>query len=486
MGAPAVPPLLALLDHDGADQRQVRRGDPRLDWAARSRGAAGGGAGRRRRQRPRGRGRGFGPVGGDEAASALELALDGRTRSCASRRWTRSRGWGGHRLCRCWWRSWRSPRSAARRTGGWAWWSPLGDRLVCRGSSMRSGGARVVLRRAGDAAQPGGARAPGGDREQGTDRAPAAGGRADRSAGRAGFGGAAVRTGAFWAVVALKDASLAGALAQVADDERLVTRSSPRSPSWGPRPGRPGGALPGLTAAARQAAGEALVQLASPSLVDRLTELLDVGESRISSCSRCARSARRRPWKPRARCSAPSPSPRSRWPARGRWSRSARASAARCSRTSRRWCAARPPRRRSSRSRGWGRGLAPRAQRSIRDADPPVRAATAEAVCEIAGEGSVDLVRLALADEVPEVRAAAARGLGRLADARAVRLLRLALAEETFVQAAGVDAAGDLGGTDLVPELRARRRARYSKGRRVRSGRSLAWARWPPRCWPPR
>lgn len=459
IGEPAIPALLALLEHDGADQRKfaaeilggigsraaeraliaaLEDVDPNVQVAAAE---------------------ALGRVGAEEAASALEGVLE---RPDALLRLSVMEALA---------QLGRAPplpvlvalleepkvRRAAYRSLGLVA-HPSAVDLICRGIVHE---VRAVREASFAALAVQRARAQAASRAEIDNKVRIALRRAPdvRSLLESALGGddPRVRTGAVWAAAAYKDPGLAAALAEVAEDERLVQEVIPALLQLGAAAG-PAllEVLPTLNGTARQAAGEALVQLATPSLAQRLGALLDSGEPdlelvAVRALGRC-QSLDAAPLLLRA-LTAPSLAVAS---ARAlvALGQSFRGQVLENLRRVVRGQAT--PAAILALARVGEEASLPELRASIRDLDPSVRAATAEAASEIGGEGSLELARLALADEVPQVRAAAARGLGKLNDARAFMLLRLALADEdASVQAEAVEAAGDLGGTGLVPELRA-------------------------------
>lgn len=103
-----------------------------------------------------------------------------------------------------------------------------------------------------------------------------------------------------------------------------------------------------------------------------------------------------------------------------------------------------------------GRAADKHLQLTLKDPDPSVRAASAEAASAVGGEESLELLRLALTDEESPVRAAAARALGRLEGAAAEPLLMMALSDdEASVQGAAIEAVADAQLTSLSPKVAA-------------------------------
>lgn len=458
MGEAALPALLALLEHDGADQRRFAA---EILGVVGSPGAEAGLVAALEDVDPNVRvaaAEALGRVGGDEAASALELVLeqpDALLRLSAMDALARLGRAPPLPVLVALLEEPKVRRAAYRGLGLVA--HPSAVDLVCRGivhevrAVRESSFAALAMQRA---------RADATHRAEIETKVRIALRRVEDAKGliegALGSEDVAVRTGALWAAVALKEPGLAGALARVAEDERLVDEVIPALTQLGPGAGAPlVEALPSLNPVARQAVGEALGQLATPGLAEALGNLLDSGEAdleliAIRTLGRC-QSLEAAPTLLRA-LTAPSLAIAS---ARALVSlgQSFQGQVLENLRKVVRGQAT--PAAIFALARVGEEASLPELRRSIRDPDPQVRAATAEAACEVGGDGSLELARLALADEVPQVRAAAARGLGKLSDARAAKLLRLALADEDpAVQAEAVDAAGDLGGMDLVPELR--------------------------------
>lgn len=103
-----------------------------------------------------------------------------------------------------------------------------------------------------------------------------------------------------------------------------------------------------------------------------------------------------------------------------------------------------------------GTAALPTFRKLARAPDPLLRAAALEASMEVDPAVGLELARSALQDEAAPVRAAGARAVGRVGDASAGALLRPALQDEDIaVQLAAVEALGECGATDRIPELEA-------------------------------
>src|SRR5512140_2334501 len=99
-----------------------------------------------------------------------------------------------------------------------------------------------------------------------------------------------------------------------------------------------------------------------------------------------------------------------------------------------------------------GERVLPVLRRVLRDPEPRARAAAAEAA-SISGVDSLELLRIALADEAAEVRAAAARSRADVG-AEGTELLRVARSDgDVEVRRAAVEAAGEVAGVELAGPL---------------------------------
>jgi HEAT repeat protein len=101
-----------------------------------------------------------------------------------------------------------------------------------------------------------------------------------------------------------------------------------------------------------------------------------------------------------------------------------------------------------------GAAALPVLRRLSRDFDPLMRAAALDAAMDVDPAVGLELARGALADETAPVRAAGARALGRVGDPSAGALLKRALQDEDIsVRLAAVEAVGECGAVDRVPDL---------------------------------
>ncbi|WP_224370813.1 HEAT repeat domain-containing protein [Hyalangium versicolor] len=101
-----------------------------------------------------------------------------------------------------------------------------------------------------------------------------------------------------------------------------------------------------------------------------------------------------------------------------------------------------------------GTAALPTFRKLARAADPFLRAAALDAAMDVDPAVGLELARGALADEAAPVRAAGARAIGRVGDASAGALLKRALQDEDIaVQLAAVDALGECGAADRAPDL---------------------------------
>jgi HEAT repeat protein len=97
---------------------------------------------------------------------------------------------------------------------------------------------------------------------------------------------------------------------------------------------------------------------------------------------------------------------------------------------------------------------APVLRKALKHPEPAVRAAAAEASSEAGTDISLELSRLGLSDEVATVRASAARALAKLCEPMAAGLIRIALGDEDAnVRRAAIEAAGCCGVDELTSEL---------------------------------
>jgi HEAT repeat protein len=103
-----------------------------------------------------------------------------------------------------------------------------------------------------------------------------------------------------------------------------------------------------------------------------------------------------------------------------------------------------------------GTDALPTFRKLARATDPQLRAAALDAAMDVDPAVGLELARGALTDEAAPVRAAGARAVGRVGDVSAGTLLKPALQDEDIaVRLAAVDALGECGAVDRVPELEA-------------------------------
>lgn len=264
-----------------------------------------------------------------------------------------------------------------------------------------------------------------------------------------------IKAGALFAAGSLKDSQLAVPVAEAAQDDRLAKEVAWALPRLGSVAGRELlAALSSLSTSARTAAAEALVGMADASWTSELLALLDSGEVELQLLA--IRALGR---------SSSSEVAGALLPLLGDATLSLAVARALTSLGERfgqevipkldAAVNARPtPGGIFALARLGGAGALPTLKRTLRDPEPLVRAAAAEASSQVGQEECLELVRLALADEVPRVRAAAVRALSNLPGPGAAPLLRRALADEDeAVQAAAVEAAGESGAVELAADL---------------------------------
>ncbi len=266
-----------------------------------------------------------------------------------------------------------------------------------------------------------------------------------------------VRRGALFAARALHDPTLAPEVAEVAREGRLLLEVVQTLSMLGPGAGKELLSRMGsLSGPAISAAAEALVELSHPSLVEPLEALLSSGEPELVAAA--VRALGRSQSARAIELLTPVLDDAELAPAAARALVTLAETYRACVLASLEHAVAKRPTPATllALAKVGGSSALPALRRTVRDADPMLRAASAEAACEIGGEDSVELVRLALADESAPVRRAAAKGLGRLKAADAAPLFRVALADEdASVQLAAIEAAGDAGAVEVADLLTA-------------------------------
>jgi len=262
-----------------------------------------------------------------------------------------------------------------------------------------------------------------------------------------------VRAGALFLAGALRDVQLAVAVAEVASDDRLAREVRTVLLKLGAQAGRM--LLPelgNLSGPARAAAIEALGEMVEPSWIEPLVELAGSGEPELQLFA--------------LRALGRSQSERAVAPLLGFLDEPSLALAAAralvalagshpaevLSGIESTVAGAPTPAGILALARVGGAAALPTLRKALREPEPLVRAAAADAAALVGGEECLELARLALLDEVPRVRAAAARALGKLALPGSAVLLEHALSDEdAAVQAEAIEAAGECGATELVP-----------------------------------
>ncbi|MCP3057201.1 HEAT repeat domain-containing protein [Myxococcus sp. K38C18041901] len=265
----------------------------------------------------------------------------------------------------------------------------------------------------------------------------------------------AVRSGALLAVAAMGEASLAVRVAEVAREDRLLRDVLGTLGRLGSEGGRLLlAAMADLSAPARAAAAEALVDLVDPGSVTPLCALLEWAEDDLRGVVVRALGRTRAP-------EAASPlvdllrdpvTAGAATRALGVLAGSCRAAvlSALEDAVARRAT----PVAVTALGRVGGAPALPSLRALARDVDPRWRAAAVEVAGEVDGRVGRELARVALADEASPVRAAGARAMGRLGGTEAGALLRSALQDEdASVRRAAVEAVGESGAVDRVPEL---------------------------------
>ncbi|MBI3186157.1 MAG: HEAT repeat domain-containing protein [Myxococcales bacterium] len=263
------------------------------------------------------------------------------------------------------------------------------------------------------------------------------------------------KAGALLAVGALRDWTLAAAVAEAARDPRLAEEVVRTLEKLGGAGGRELlSKMASLSTPAQAAAAEALSALADPSLVEPLTALAASAEPELASAALLALGRSRAPaavevlvlhlgdpqLAPTASRALVALAETFRAPVL----EALLAEVERKPTPAGVWALARV---------GGGAAL-PILRRTSRDEDALLRAASADGAGEVGGEAGLELVRLALADEAAPVRRTAARALGRLGAAEAETLLRVALADEDgAVQATAIESAGTSGASSLAGQL---------------------------------
>ncbi|NTX16734.1 HEAT repeat domain-containing protein [Myxococcus sp. CA056] len=264
-----------------------------------------------------------------------------------------------------------------------------------------------------------------------------------------------VRAGALLAVAALGEASLAVPVAEAAREDRLLRDVLSTLGRLGAEGGRTLlAAMSDLSAPARAAAAEALVDLVDATSVTPLCALLEWAEDDlrgvvVRALGRTRSSEAAGPLVDLLRDSVTAGAATR---ALGVLAGSCRGAvlAALEDAVARRAT----PVAVAALGRVGGAPALPSLRKLARDVDPRWRAAAVEVAGEVDGGVGRELARAALADEAAPVRAAGARAMGRLGGTEAGALLRSALQdEESSVRRAAVEAVGESGAMDRVTEL---------------------------------
>ncbi|HSP79392.1 MAG TPA: HEAT repeat domain-containing protein, partial [Myxococcaceae bacterium] len=264
-----------------------------------------------------------------------------------------------------------------------------------------------------------------------------------------------LRAGALVAAGALREPRLAGLVAEVAQEDRLLPEVVRALSHFGPEAGRVLlASLERLSLPAREAAGQALVGLVDASYVLELVEMLEWGEHDLKRVAVQAL-GRTRSLEAVAPLAGLLDCPelagvavRALMTLAGSFpqevSRALEEALARGA----------EPVVLGALVRVGGTAMLPLLRRTARDASPPLRATAVEVLAAVDPVGSLELARVALADEAPRVRAAAVRVLGQLGDVSVGSLLKRALHDEAQeVLLAAVDALGECGAAEHAEAL---------------------------------
>ncbi len=270
-----------------------------------------------------------------------------------------------------------------------------------------------------------------------------------------GAGEREVRAGALFAAEVVGDAALAPSMAEVARDQHLAVDVVRALGALGP-----GAAdhllarIDFLSAPARLAAAESLVQLAGGSHVPRLAQLAERAETEMQflAIKALGHSGAEEAVEPLARILCDDQLAAAAAQAllqlaercEGHVFEALERSVASGPTASAIWALARVGKR----------GSLPTLRRTVRHPDPHVRAASIEGASEIGCEAVMELAGIGLADGAPVVRCAAARGLAAVAADVCQPLLRRALVDsDAWVQATAIESAGENASIQLSPQL---------------------------------
>lgn len=263
-----------------------------------------------------------------------------------------------------------------------------------------------------------------------------------------------LRVGALVVVGALKEVSLAALVAEVARDDALaaeVTGTLERLGAAGARALLK--AMNSLSAPARAVAAEALVPLADPSLVEPLSELAQSEEPELELFAiKALGRSHSKDAIPLLINLLDSPAAAAAGRALVQLADPYHPDVLHALEV--KIQAQATPAAVFALARVGGRAADKHLQLTLKDPDPSVRAASAEAASAVGGKESLELLRLALTDEEAPVRAAAARSLGRLEGGVAEPLLVIALSDdEPSVQGAAIEAVAEAQLQSLAPRV---------------------------------
>lgn len=267
----------------------------------------------------------------------------------------------------------------------------------------------------------------------------------------------AVRAGALVAAGALREPSLATAVAEAAREDRLLREVIRTLSRLGPEAGRELlSRMAELSLPARAAAAQAMLEMVDPSYVPALSALLEWAEEDLRAV---AVKALGRTQSPEA--VAPLVALLDEPALAGAAVRALGVLSGGCRdavlKALEEVMGRRPsPAAVAAFAHTGGTSALPVLRKLARDADPLLRAAALDAAMNVDPSVGLELARGALTDEAAPVRAAGARAVGRVGDASAGALLKRALQDEDIsVQLAAVDALGECGAGERVPELEA-------------------------------
>jgi len=264
-----------------------------------------------------------------------------------------------------------------------------------------------------------------------------------------------LRAGALVVAAALRTPRLAPLVAEVAQEERLVPEVMRTLACFGPETGRELLASMGrLSFPAREAAGQALVEMVDASFVPELVQMLDWSELDVKSVA--------------VRALGRTGSPDAVAPLAHLLSDPEMAALAARALVSLATSHRDPvlhalesaleggadPSVLNALVRVGGTAKLPLVRRIARQASVPLRATAVEVVAAVDPVGGLELARTALVDEASPVRAAAVRVIGQLGDASMAELLARALADSALeVQLSALEAVGECGALERAGDL---------------------------------